>query len=78
MYSFETRNVVISKMAAAKWASNAFAQWRRHIELAEKSYARQATDQDKQFMRNDVGNLYQFAFEHIQKSQVNEKHDHSL
>jgi len=78
MYSFETHDVVISKIASAKWASDAFPQWRRHIKLAEKSYARQATDQDKQFMRNELGSLYHFALERIQESQLNGEPDKSL
>jgi hypothetical protein len=68
MYSFETRDVVISKAAAAKWARDAFPQWRRHIEAAQRSYARQATTQDVEFMRSEVHGLFRFACERIRET----------
>jgi len=68
MYSFETKDVVISKAEAAEWAYNAFPEWRYHIELAKKSYARQAIPQDRQFMLSEVKELFQFACEYIRKS----------
>ncbi len=71
MYSFETEDVVVSKAAAAAWACEAFPQWRRPIELAKKSYARQATPQEKRGMMSEVRGLYRFAREHIQKSRAN-------
>jgi len=36
-------------------------EWKTHIELARKSYARQATAEDKQFMLAEVGALFEFA-----------------
>jgi hypothetical protein len=71
MYSFERQDVVISKVAAAAWAWESFPEWRRHIELAKKSYAGQATAEEKQFMMTEVGNLYRFACERIQQSRDN-------
>lgn len=68
MYSFETRDVVVSKMAAAAWACDRFPRWSRHIQTAKKSYARQATPEDKAFMRSEVGDLLRFARERIRKS----------
>ena len=34
IYSFETRDVVVSKAAASDWAHQALSEWRRHIDLA--------------------------------------------
>jgi hypothetical protein len=68
MYSFETRDVVISKAGAAAWAYDAFPQWRRHVALAQKSYTGQATPEDRQFMLDQVEELYRFACRHIEKS----------
>jgi len=65
MYSFETRDVVVSKAAAAAWACNAFPEWSRHIETAQKSYARRATGQDKEFMRSGVAGFFRFACRRI-------------
>jgi len=68
MYSFKTRDVVISKTTAAAWAHNAFPQWRRHIELAQKSYARQGTPAEREFMLSEVRKLFRFACDHIESS----------
>lgn len=70
MYSFETQDVVVSKAAAAAWALAAFPEWRRHIELATKSYARQATTRDRQFMMAEVAAFYRFACQHIENSRA--------
>lgn len=67
MYSFETRDVVTSKAAAAAWAWDAFPRWRRHIEAAKRSYAREATAQDEAFMRSEVHALFGFACDRIQE-----------
>lgn len=68
MYSLKTKDVVISKAEAAEWANNAFPEWRRHIELAKKSYARKTTPQDRQFMLSEVKGFLRFACEYIRKS----------
>jgi len=68
MYSFETRNVVISKAGAAAWALEAIPEWRQPTELAQKSYAGRATPEDKAFMTAEVGGLYRFACERIRES----------
>lgn len=70
MVSFETRDVVVSKSAAADWAYQHFPRWRRHIELAKKSYARQATAMDRQFMLSEVKGLFRFACERIDETQT--------
>jgi hypothetical protein len=61
IYSFETRDVVVSKAQAADWAHDALPEWRRHVELARKSYARQATAEDRRFMLAEVGRFLTFA-----------------
>lgn len=61
MYSFETQDVVVSKMAAAEWAHARFPQWREHIEAARRSYARQATPQERQWMKSEVRRFFDFA-----------------
>jgi len=69
MYSFETQHVVISKMAAAGWAWEAFPRWRRPIELAKASYPGQAKPEEKEFMMTEVGDFYRFACERIRENQ---------
>lgn len=65
IYSFETKDVVISKAAAAEWAHKRLTQWQRHIELARKSYAGKATAHDRQFMLDEVAQFYDFACSRI-------------
>jgi hypothetical protein len=61
IYSFQTREVVISKMAAAAWAAAAFAEWSLLIEAAKRSYARLADPEDIQLMHDQVKLFLQFA-----------------
>ena len=77
MCSFESRDVVISKVAAAAWARDTFPEWRRHIELAEKSYTGQATAEDQQFMTAEVRSLYRFACERIRECSERQKANRS-
>jgi hypothetical protein len=68
IYSYETRDVVLSKAQAADWACDAHPQWRRHVELAKKAYARQGTEKDMQFMRADTRKLLEFAHGRIERA----------
>ncbi|KPJ59777.1 MAG: hypothetical protein AMJ46_09805 [Latescibacteria bacterium DG_63] len=68
LYSFETRDVVISKAQAADWACDVLPEWRRHIELARKSYARQLEPGDRQFMLAEVGRFLEFARARIERA----------
>jgi hypothetical protein len=61
IYSFETRDVVISKAQASEWARNALPQWREHVDAARKSYACQATPEDGRFLCDEVGKFFEFA-----------------
>ena len=55
IYSFETRDVVVSKAQTSDWAYGALPGWKRHIELARESYAGQATTEERWFMLTEVG-----------------------
>ena len=68
IHSFETQNVVVSKADAADWAYEQLPQWRRHIELAKKSYARQATPNEKEFMLAEVRRFFEFARSRIKRA----------
>jgi len=68
IYSYETRDVVISKAAAADWAYEALPEWRRHVELARKSYAGQATPQDRQFMLAEAPAFFEVAQRRIREA----------
>ena len=68
MYSHETRDVVVSKTAAAAWALDQFSEWRPLIEMAQASYAGEATLEDRRFMVDEVDKLLSFAKERIHTS----------
>lgn len=70
IYSFETKDVVVSKRGAAAWAYDALPQWRPHIEAARRSYDGRATTQDRELLRSEVKGLYDFACRRIQESQT--------
>jgi hypothetical protein len=68
IYSYETLDVVVSKTIAAAWAVDAFPQWTHLIELAQASYAGEATPEDHCFMIDEVGKLLGFAQGRIRTS----------
>jgi hypothetical protein len=68
IYSYETRDVVVSKAQAADWAGDALPEWGRHVELARKSYAGQATPEDREFMLAGVGTFLGFARTRIEQA----------
>lgn len=55
IYSFETKNVVISKEVASKWAVKNLQGWEKYIESAVKLYCRRSTTKDEQFVRAKIG-----------------------
>jgi len=68
MYSFETRDIVISKAASADWAYDRFPEWRLLIDLSRKSYEKKATEKDRNIMLSEVGKFFGFANERIKIS----------
>ena len=68
IYSFGTRDVVISKRAAAAWACDTFPAWKLLIETAIKSYDRRATAHDRAFLASEVCPFFQFACQRIGES----------
>jgi hypothetical protein len=61
IYSFRTREVVISKAQSAEWSFAALPDWRWLVELAVKSYQGKATPHDKETMLSEVGNFFAFT-----------------
>jgi hypothetical protein len=68
IYSFGTGDVVVSKRASARWAQDAFPEWRPHIEAATKSYDRGATTPDRELLESEVRSFFDFARERIRES----------
>jgi hypothetical protein len=68
MYSFENRDVVLSKTQAGEWAWERFPDWQLLIEVAQRDYAHSANHNDLEVMRSEVGEFYQFARDQINTS----------
>jgi len=71
IYSYETRDVVISKATAAAWASDALPEWRDLVGLALKSYAGKASAQDRQRMLSELPAFFDLAQQRIQRATAN-------
>jgi hypothetical protein len=68
MYSFETRDVVVSKYASARWACDAFPEKSSYIEAARKVYEASATTGEKELLGSEIDRFFEFACEHIRES----------
>jgi len=65
IYSFRTRDVVISKAQASEWSFEAIPEWRSLVELARQSYEKRTTTQDREVMLRGVKDFYAYATEQI-------------
>jgi hypothetical protein len=63
VYSFETREVVISKDQASEWAMKALPEWEELVILGRKSYRGKATISDRERMQAEVEDFYKYAKE---------------
>ncbi len=68
IYSFETGDVVISKEQASEWALKYLPGWEKYIELARKSYSRQATPEDEQFILAEGGKFLDYGKMRIEQA----------
>lgn len=68
MYSFQTRDVVVSKRFSAAWAGAAFPEWRPLIDGARGSYDRGHPAEDKALLAPQIQAFYDFSMEHIRAS----------
>ena len=67
IYSFKTKDVVISKAQASDWAYNNLVNWRKLIELAKKSYEHMILQDERQLMITGVREFLEFAKMSISK-----------
>ena len=61
IYSFQTRQVVISKAKASEWALDAIPEWKGLVEIARKSYEKTASDQERERQLREVRSFFAFA-----------------
>ncbi|UCB42387.1 MAG: DUF4111 domain-containing protein [Dehalococcoidales bacterium] len=60
LYSYKTKEVVVSKYTAAKWALDNFNTWRTLIEAALRSYAGEISEEDKRLLESETERFYHF------------------
>ena len=65
VYSYETRDVVVSKAAAAAWARRALPEWKHLIIAAERAYAGRGGAAERELMLAEVGSLFESALARI-------------
>ena len=70
MYSYATRDVVVSKRFSGRWASAEFPGWATLIEAAKNTYDRKATTADQQLLNSMVAQFYAFACDQIEQSKL--------
>ena len=61
IYSYQTKDVVISKAKAAEWSFQALPEWRWLVDLAWKSYEGAASPEDRALMVKGVSAFFAFA-----------------
>jgi hypothetical protein len=71
VYSYATRDVVVSKRASAQWFQRAFPEWSSTIEAARRFYDRQMTAQDQELLKSTVRDFFAFACERIRETEFN-------
>jgi hypothetical protein len=67
IYSYRTRDVVVSKQTSAEWVLDNFTVWRPLIEAALRSYAGDINEQDKRLLESETGRFYKYACEMIKE-----------
>lgn len=65
LYSWETRDVVTSKAAAAEWARRRLPDWQPLVERAAVAYARRTTGAEDEALALGVHDLHTFAAREI-------------
>ena len=66
MYSYQTRDVVVSKFASAQWVKTRFPEWGDLIDRAGASYRGTATNADWTIMRREIAAFLDFATTQIE------------
>ena len=65
VYSFQERDVAVSKRFSGNWARVRFPQWASLIEAAIRSYDDAGKSGDNKLLNAEVGHFLEFASERI-------------
>jgi len=67
VYSYSTKNVVISKRAAAEWVIDRFDVWSYLIEAALRVYEREGEEEDRRLLESEIERFYKFTRDRIEE-----------
>jgi hypothetical protein len=67
MYSFETRDVVVSKAGSSRWADEAFPEWTSLIDAVRKAYQGMAIRDERELLKSEVGDCFDIARRYIEQ-----------
>ncbi len=68
LYSFSTKNVVVSKRRAAEWVQEQFPEWSQLIAAALRVYEREEHEEDRQVLVSRIKEFNQFIVSGIEAS----------
>lgn len=68
VYSFQKRDVVVSKRFSGDWAREQFPNWQHLIEAATRSYDENQLPEDKALLKAEVGHFLDFASRRIHEA----------
>ena len=78
VYSFQERDVVVSKRFSGNWACGRFPHWDPVIKAAMRSYEGTATPEDVRLLDAEVGRFLEFASGRIREIRDESAPDQSL
>ncbi len=65
LYSYRTKNVVVSKRQAAVWSQEKFPEWSRLIECALRVFEREEKNEDRSLLQYKIREFHQFLCQKI-------------
>ena len=68
LYSYNTKDVVVSKRGAAEWTQGHFPEWRELVESALRIFEREGGEEDRQLLESGIMEFYQFVCSEIEES----------
>jgi len=70
IFSFQERDVVVSKRSSGAWARTRFPEWASLIEAALRYYEGNATPNDQTYLQTEVRSFLAFATERIREARI--------
>ena len=72
LYSYNTRDVVVSKRRAAEWTCKHFPEWRELVESALQIFEREEREEDQITAQSEIKEFYRFICSEIEGNILDE------